>query len=157
MIQRIVGIRFVKQENQSVNDGVDVQHRLPILTQNVQTHLPLEVDVGMVNLGIAVDFGGCVRVVIGYVEFEFVGRVLPKARVRRYRNLEDGEIVGVWKFDVGDSPSIELGDICGNDKKLLTVSRPRRQDFIRKPRPAFTIERITPSDNIWPNTIILTH
>jgi hypothetical protein len=89
----------------------------------------------MVNLGIAVYLWRGVRVVIGYVEFEFVGRVLPKARVRRYRNLEDGEIVGVWKFDVGDSPSIELGDVCGNDEEWLKEFRPRRKDLKTKTSP----------------------
>ena len=36
-------------------------------------------DVGMVNLGIAVDIWRGVRVVIRYVEFEFVGHILPKS------------------------------------------------------------------------------
>jgi excinuclease UvrABC helicase subunit UvrB len=35
---------------QAVHNGVDIQDRLPILTQNVQAHIPLQVNIWMVNL-----------------------------------------------------------------------------------------------------------
>mmetsp|Transcript_5880 Transcript_5880/g.14726 ORF Transcript_5880/g.14726 Transcript_5880/m.14726 type:complete len:170 (-) Transcript_5880:411-920(-) len=88
MIQRIIWIRFIKQENKSINNRIDIQHRLPILAQNIQTDFPLEVDVGMVNLCVTVHFGWSVGVVIGYFEFESVGCILPKSGVRCYGHLK---------------------------------------------------------------------
>lgn len=35
---------------QAIHNGVDIQDRLPILTQNVQAHIPLQVNIRMVNL-----------------------------------------------------------------------------------------------------------
>ena len=111
VIQRIVRIRLVKQENQPINNRVNIQNGLPILAQNVQTNFSLQVDVGMVNLGLAMNFGRRVWVVIGYVEFEFVGGVFPEAGVGGYGNFEHGEVVGVGKFDVGHLSTVEFGDV----------------------------------------------
>jgi hypothetical protein len=44
----------------------------------------------MVYFGIAVDLGGCVGIVVWYVEFEFVSGVFPVAGVGGYGYLEDG-------------------------------------------------------------------
>ena len=65
----------------------------------------------MVDFGIAMDFGRCVWVVIGYFEFEFVGGVFPVARVGCNRYFEDGEVVGVGEVDVGYFSSVEFGNI----------------------------------------------
>ena len=37
----------------AVNDCVDGQHGFPILAQNIQTHIPIKVNVRMVHLGCA--------------------------------------------------------------------------------------------------------
>ena len=66
----------------------------------------------MVNFGIAVDFGWCVWVVIGYFEFEFVGGVFPKAGIWCDGNFEYGEVVGVGEVDVGYFSSVEFGNVC---------------------------------------------
>lgn len=52
-----------KQILQPVHDRVDRQHRLPVLAQDVQTHVALEVDVRVVHLRFALDLGRLVRVV----------------------------------------------------------------------------------------------
>jgi hypothetical protein len=65
----------------------------------------------MINLGIAMDFGWCVWVMIRYVEFEFVCGIFPVARIGCDGNFEDGEIVGVGKVDVGYFASVEFSDI----------------------------------------------
>jgi hypothetical protein len=44
----------------------------------------------MINLRLAMDFGWSVGVVIGYIEFEFVGGIFPKARVGCYGYVKDG-------------------------------------------------------------------
>merc|ERR1712071_468439 len=114
VVQWIVRIRFVIQENQSINNRIDIQNRFPILPQDVQTNLPLKVDIWMINLGITVYLRRCVGIVIWYVKFEFVGGILPKAGIRCYGNFEEGQIVGVGKFDVGYFSSIEFGNIFLN-------------------------------------------
>ena len=70
MIERIIRVRLVEQINQAVNDCVDVQNGFPILPENVETDLTLEIDVGMVDARFAVDLGRSVRVVIGDLECE---------------------------------------------------------------------------------------
>lgn len=81
MIERIVGIGLIKQINESINDGIDVQDGLPILTEDVETDLALQIDVGMVDASFTVDLGGGVGVVVGNLEREEVGGTLPEARV----------------------------------------------------------------------------
>ena len=39
-----------EQKLQPVDDGVDGQHRLPVLAQNVQAHVAFQVNVGMIYL-----------------------------------------------------------------------------------------------------------
>lgn len=35
VVERVIGIGFVKQVDESVNDRIDIKHRLPILSENV--------------------------------------------------------------------------------------------------------------------------
>lgn len=81
VVERIVRVGLIEQINQAVNDGVDVQNGLPVLPKDVETYLPLEIDVGMVDARFAVDLGRGVRVVIGDLEREQVRGTLPEPRV----------------------------------------------------------------------------
>ena len=67
----------------------------------------------MVNFGIAVDFGWCVWVVIGYFEFEFVCGVFPVAGIGCDGYFKDGEVVGIGEVDVGYFSTVEFGNVCG--------------------------------------------
>lgn len=57
MVERVVRIRFVEKIDEAVNDGVDVEDRAPIFTEDVQTDLPLQVDVRVVDLRLTLDLG----------------------------------------------------------------------------------------------------
>jgi len=57
MIERVVWIGFVKQVNEAVNHGVDVQDRFPVLSQDIQTNFSLQVNVRMVDLRLALNLG----------------------------------------------------------------------------------------------------
>jgi hypothetical protein len=84
VVQWIVGIWLVKQIDQTVNDRVDVQDGSPILSQNIQTDLALQINVGMVNVRLALHFGWGVRIVRGDGKDKFIGGVLPIASIGSY-------------------------------------------------------------------------
>ena len=50
LVEGVVGIGFEEEVLQSVDDGVDRQDGLPVLAEDVQTDVALQVDVRMVNL-----------------------------------------------------------------------------------------------------------
>jgi hypothetical protein len=50
LVQRIASIRFQEQKLQSHHDSVQVKNRLPVLAQDIEADIPLEVDVGVVDL-----------------------------------------------------------------------------------------------------------
>ena len=106
VIERIVGIWFVKQVDETVNDGINIQDWFPVLSQNVQAHFALQINVGMINLGLAFDFGRRVRIVRGNLERKVVGSTLPVARVGADRDLKRGEIVGIGKANFRNLSSI---------------------------------------------------
>ena len=72
--QRVVGVRLVEEVDQAVDDGVDVEDRLPVLPQNVEADVALEVDVRVEDFGIAVDLRRLVRVHGRDREGEVVGQ-----------------------------------------------------------------------------------
>jgi hypothetical protein len=49
-IQRVVRVGLVEQVDETVDDRVDIQHGFPILAQDVQTDVAVEVDVRVVDL-----------------------------------------------------------------------------------------------------------
>lgn len=79
------------------NDSIEVQHRLPVLAQNVQAHLALEVDVGVVYLLSAEHLGGLVRKVLvdGKVKGESAAAVHALVGLDGKDKVED--VVGVWE------------------------------------------------------------
>ena len=53
-VQRVVGIGLEEEKLQAVHDRVQAEHGLPVLAQDIQTNVPVQVNVGMVNLPPAV-------------------------------------------------------------------------------------------------------
>ena len=49
-VEGIVRIRLAEEKLKTKANGVDGEDGFPVVTQNVQTHIALRVDVGMVNL-----------------------------------------------------------------------------------------------------------
>ena len=50
MVERIVCIGFVEKIDDAVDDRVDVKDWLPVITQDVEAHVALQVDVWVVHL-----------------------------------------------------------------------------------------------------------
>ena len=97
LVERIVGIGFVKQINQSVNDRVNVQDGLPIFPQNIQADFALQVNVGMVNAGFAFHFGWCVGIVWGNDKSKVVGGAFPVTGIGCDGNVKGAQVVGARK------------------------------------------------------------
>ena len=68
------------------NNGIQIQHRLPILAQNIQTHISFHVDIRMVNLLRALDLWR----IVGEVLIDREGEVESAALVHAFVGF-DGE------------------------------------------------------------------
>jgi hypothetical protein len=66
VVERVVGVGLVEEVDDAVDDSVDVEDGLPLVAEDVEADVPLEVDVGVVDLrgdGVCVGMGvGVVRV-----------------------------------------------------------------------------------------------
>lgn len=111
VVEGIVGVGLVEEVDEAVDDGIDVEDGLPVLPEDVEADLALEVDVGMVDARFAVDLGRRVGVVVGDLEREEVGGALPESSVWGDGDFEGGEVVRVGEVDLGNLSSVELGDI----------------------------------------------
>ena len=89
---------LISTRHGAVDDRVDVEYRLPVLPQNVEADVALQIDVRVEDFGVAVDLGRLVRVHGRDGEREVVRRALPEARVRRHDDVEFGQIIGVGKL-----------------------------------------------------------
>ena len=68
MVEWIVGVGLVKEVDEAVDDGVDVEDGLPVLPEDIEADLTLEVDVGVVDLAAADALRGLDRVLVGHVD-----------------------------------------------------------------------------------------
>lgn len=50
MVEGVCGVWLVKQVNDAIDDGVDVVDGLPLIPQDVEAHVALVVNVGVVDL-----------------------------------------------------------------------------------------------------------
>ena len=48
MVERVLRVGLIEQIDEAIDDSIDVQHRLPVLSQDVEADVPLQVDVGVV-------------------------------------------------------------------------------------------------------------
>jgi hypothetical protein len=66
---------------QTNDDRIKVQHRLPIFTQNVQAHVALQIDVGVIDFLCTLDFRRIVGKVLVDLEIENEAAALVHALV----------------------------------------------------------------------------
>ena len=96
------------------NDRIQIQHRLPILPQYIQTHIPLQINIGMVNLLRALHFRRIVREVL--VDGE--GEAEAAAFVHAFVGLDgEGEVEDVVRVREGGlhraaEGAFEFGEVC---------------------------------------------
>merc|ERR1719362_1953729 len=108
MVQRIARIWFQEQVEKAVDDRRDGQHWLPVLTQNVEAHIALEVDVWMVDFRLTFHFGRLMRIEWRYIENERVACSLPKAFVGCDYYAEVHQVVLVGKINTHLSGKLHL-------------------------------------------------
>lgn len=90
VVQRIVRVGVVEEVDEPIDDRVNIKNRLPVLPEDVETDVTLLVDIGVVDLGVAVHLGRVVGVEGRNGEGEVVLGSLPVASVGTHPNLEQG-------------------------------------------------------------------
>mmetsp|Transcript_26611 Transcript_26611/g.86135 ORF Transcript_26611/g.86135 Transcript_26611/m.86135 type:complete len:231 (-) Transcript_26611:166-858(-) len=114
LVEGVVGVGFVEEVDEAVDDGVDVEDGLPVLAEDVEADVALEVDVRVEDARLAVDLGGFVGVEGRHGEGKVVGRALPEARVRGDDDVELRQVVWIRELDHGDVAAVELRDVLLN-------------------------------------------
>ena len=95
MVERVVRVGLDEQEHESENDGIDAEHGSPVVTQDIEADISLQVNVRVVDLGLTLAFGRLIRVVGADLESKDVFSAAP-----------DGLFLG----EVDDD--LELGDVA---------------------------------------------
>lgn len=113
MVEGIVCVGFVEEHDEAVDDGIHVEHRLPVLAQDVEAHGSLPIDVGVINGRHTARLWRLVRVRLGHGNLEDVRGILPQPRVCLDCNVEKHEVALVRPVNLGDFAGVELGNICG--------------------------------------------
>jgi len=111
LVQRITRVRLEEQKLQAHDDGVQVEHGLPIFAQNVEADLALEIDVGVVDLLLAEDFGRVVREILVDGEGEGEAATFVHAFVRLDCEREVEDVVRVGKIGLHGRAEGEFGKI----------------------------------------------
>lgn len=111
MIERVVRVGLVKEINEAINDGIDIQYGLPVLPQNVQTDLAFQVNVGMVDPSLAFDLGRGMRIVSWNGKDKLVRCACPVARVGRDFDRKGGQVVGVGEINLSHLASVQTCNV----------------------------------------------
>lgn len=82
------------------NHGIQIQNGLPVLTEDIETHVSLQVNVRVVDLLLALDLGRVVREVLVDAEIEQEAPALVDALVRLDREREVEDVVRVGHVDL---------------------------------------------------------
>lgn len=90
--------RVIRAYLQPDNNSIQIQHRLPVLSQNVQTHISLHVNIRMIDFLRAFDFGRIVRKVLIDCKIEMKGASFVHALIRIDCQSKVENIIGTWKF-----------------------------------------------------------
>jgi hypothetical protein len=56
LVKRIICIRLKEQVLQANHHGIEVQHWLPVLSENIQANISLQINIWVVNLTTWVDW-----------------------------------------------------------------------------------------------------
>ena len=108
------------------DDGVEVEHGLPVLAQDVEAHVALEVDVGVVDLLRALDLGRVVREVLVDGEAEVEGAVLVQPFVRLDGQGEVERVVRVREVRAHGAAQRQLREVCNARRELGARGRGER-------------------------------
>lgn len=115
-VERIFGVGFQEQVLQSIHYRVDRQHGLPVLAQNVQANVALQVDVGMVHFRLALDLRRLMRIVGADLKTELELATAIIALVGTDEQLEVEQVIGIGKAGGAGARKIQLVDVFCNSK-----------------------------------------
>ena len=103
MVERVVGVGLQEQKVEAEDDCTDAKDGLPVCTQDVQTHIALQVNIGVVDLGVAVHLGRLMRVVSRHCEGEVVLCSTPQGRpfLDCQINIELHDVIRLSEVDSG--------------------------------------------------------
>jgi hypothetical protein len=111
VVQRIIRVWFVIQIDETINDRVDVQDRFPVFSQNVQTNFALQINVGVVNLRVALNLWRRMRVVWRDCKGKMIFCSAPVASVWTDGHIKGSQVIRVWEIDRGDFAAVQLGNV----------------------------------------------
>jgi len=69
-VEGVFGIRFEEEVLESVDDGIDGQHGFPVLAEDVEADVALEINVRVIDLGLTFHFRRLVRIRLADFEAE---------------------------------------------------------------------------------------
>lgn len=98
LIDGMIRVGIKDEVLQTIGDGIDAQDRFPILIKDVETHVALQVNVGMVDLGAAFHLGRLMWIIVTNLESKSEFSTTVEALVRLDGHLEVQGVVGIWKF-----------------------------------------------------------
>mmetsp|Transcript_14991 Transcript_14991/g.29182 ORF Transcript_14991/g.29182 Transcript_14991/m.29182 type:complete len:292 (+) Transcript_14991:73-948(+) len=99
VVKRVIRVRLYKKNNETIDDCINIKHRFPVRTKNVEADITLIVNVRVVDLFDALHLGRFVRVHVRYCELECVAETFPVAIIRRDHNLKVHKVI--WVREVG--------------------------------------------------------
>jgi len=127
LVERVVRVRVHEQVNQAVDARADGQHRLPVLSEDVEAHVAVVVEVGVVHLLRALHLGRFVRVHAGHVERKHELAALVVSLVGLDRDDEVQQVVlPVGELDLHGGSKGELRDVLREAHLTGALLRPRR-------------------------------
>ena len=127
LVQRVVWVRVHEQVNQAVDARADGQNRLPVLSEDVEAHVAVVVEVGVIHLLRALHLGRLVRVHAGHVEGEHELAALVVALVGLDGDEEVQQVVlPVGKLDLHGGSQGELRDVLREAHLTGALFRPLR-------------------------------
>lgn len=136
LVERVTSIRLEEQKLQSYYDRIQVQNGLPVLAQDVEANLALEVDIRVVDLLAALHLGRLMGKVGRDVEREAELATAVHALVRLDVEDEAQDVIRIGEFSPHRRAQGKLAQICG----ITRQREPRERDQ----RPGRRTEEITP-------------
>lgn len=104
--------RGVTTDLHAHNHGIQIQHGLPVLPENIQADVPLEVDVGMIDLLRTLDLGRVMWEVLIDSEVEVEGAALVHALVGLDGENEVQDIVRIGEGHFHRATEGEFIEVC---------------------------------------------
>jgi hypothetical protein len=110
--EREGGETYEEEGNEAEEDRAEVEDRHPVGAEDVEADVTLPIDVGVVDEGLALDFGRVVRVGRRDGDLELECRARVETIARRHVNEEHHQVVGIREVHFTTGNVVDLGHIC---------------------------------------------